>query len=290
MKFILIFTLFFLGKDERAKIKEALLTLSLTPRDLSYDKVWIEENVFMLKAFREVMENPLNLPFYLKKTDSMIGENINNPRTLMKNLLKELDIEGVEVKVNKSKIDLYEIPFKELHKLIEEYVAFTIDYEEFLQKCMQNLKREEMESLLIYLPFMFEDEDDKSDDTLKGILHREKGFKADTSFKIKTQKIFKKFQKIEYGKILNYQLEIVSLADRIYKEVKRINTKRVKYKKIINIRNWKICINFEKENNIYEDEYLLIIDAWGDDIYKNNTLRGIGVLKFKPFSLSLIHI
>ncbi len=285
MKFVLFLALFFINKDENEKIEEALHSLSLTRKDISYDKLWIKEDKFMTNIFKNIMKNPLSLPFYLEKTDSILGSNLNNHAFVVEYLMNQLDIKKCDIKISFRNITFSKTPFEDLNKLLSEYIFYIKNYNNFLKNAISNLSPEEFDSLVIYLPCLFEDEDDKSDDTLKGVLHRERGIKIDTSFNIKESKFFQKIYKIKYEQILCYNLEILQIMEQIYRTSIKIYEKNSEYKKIIETDYGKIAINFKKEDNVYEERYILIIDADGDDLYKENAIRAIGFSKFNPFNI-----
>lgn len=285
MKFVLFFTIFFINQDENEKIKEALFSLSLTQKDLSYDKLWIKEDKFMTSVFKDIMKNPLSLPSYLEKTDSILGSNLDNYTFVVEYFMNQLDIKKCDIKISFENISFSETPFKDLNKLLSKYMLYIKNYNNFLKNVISEFSPEEFDSLLIYLPCLFEDEDDKSDDTLKGILHRERGIKVDTSFNIKGSKLFEKIYKIRYEQILCYNLEILKIMEQIYRTSIKIYEKNSEYKKIIETDYGKIAINFTKEDNVYEGKYILIIDGGGNDLYRGNTTRATGFGKFNPFNI-----
>ncbi len=118
MKFVLFLALFFINKDENEKIEEALHSLSLTRKDISYDKLWIKEDKFMTNIFKNIMKNPLSLPFYLEKTDSILGSNLNNHAFVVEYLMNQLDIKKCDIKISFRNITFSKTPFEDLNKLL----------------------------------------------------------------------------------------------------------------------------------------------------------------------------
>ncbi|MEO0241218.1 MAG: hypothetical protein ABIM83_07160 [candidate division WOR-3 bacterium] len=282
MKLIILFLSLFIESQEKEKIEEMLKIVSLRISDFSYDKLWIPENYFMLNIFKKIMKDPLFLSEYLKETNTTIENNSEDINFILEYILKQIDIkkEKLDIKFDE-KISIENIEYKDLKEKIENYLVYIKNYESFLEKCISKMNKEEFDSLLIYFPYIYEDPDDESDDTLKGILHREKKIYPDTSFKIQEKLIFEKIRKIDYEKILNYHSEILKIIKDIIKYSQDLPEN---YKKIIETPYGKISINFKDENNVYEGNYILIIDGKGDDFYKECG-RGIGVLNFNPFEI-----
>ncbi len=281
MKFIFLFLFIFIETHEKEKIEEMLKIVSLKTSDLSYDKIWIQENYFMLNIFKKIMKEPFYLPEYLKEKDSIIENNWHDINFILEYILKQIDIKKEKIDIKRDEKINIDLENENLRRKIEDYVIHIKSYKSFLEKCISKMKKEEFDSLLIYLPYTYEDPDDKSDDTLRGILHREKNIHPDTSFKISEKKFFEKIRKIDYEKILNYHLEVFKIINEIIKFSKNLPPN---YKKIIETPYGKISINFKDENNVYEGNYILIIDKKGNDFYRECG-RGIGILDFNPFEV-----
>jgi HEAT repeat protein len=284
MKNLIFLFIIFISKEEKLKIEEILKAVSLKIEDLSYDKLWIEEKDFMLKIFKKIMKEPLYFPEYLNETNKTLQENSENSIYIIKYFLKQIDIKEEKINLKfDEKIELIDFQDEDLKNLFEEYLFLIKEYKNFLKKCLQ-LSEKEFDSFLVYSPLFFEDPDYKSDDTLKGILHREKKILQDTSFKFEEKEIFKKIKKIDYEKILNYQFKVLKTIEKIILFSKKIYESGIDYKKIVETPYGKIALNFKEEDNFYDENYVLIIDGKGNDKYKNIG-RGIGVLGFNPFEI-----
>lgn len=263
----MIFIFFFfsfssLDSSEISLIEKCLNSYLITQEELSFEKKWAIDSTFLLKRVAKSLDQPLWLPLYLDST------------------IQRADSELTSLRINSSPELILSSPPKTLNNLISIATAFSRELEPlYPPKKERNLSAEEIDYLLYFSPYLFSDEEDTTDDYLKGFLHKEfnQPVKFD-SVKIPSDSFFSVVKKIRSKEILTQSisnlkkfsqyLESIRLPFIIKKE--KIDCPGVKGKVYHYEENelGKVVIGSE-ENNTYYEEFSIIIDLGGNDIYQS---------------------
>jgi hypothetical protein len=297
-----------LDKSEQEKINQALQIQGITEQELGFEKKWSLDSVFRLKVVSDLMDDPMMAPEYL---DQSIVQIDNYQSNLLRQLLfisRQLDIDVSEKDMSRlnqeldNEIRQYEVQntmiFEQVVNIYRS--SFKIGYK-YLKQATENLTVDEINRLLIYAPVFWGDEDDSSIHRLKGVLHREFEMPADTSIKIEIDSILETVQKLDRYALSLSGITIGLAVDRCLNLL--INNKKDidAYKKIMvkstvpeakgfiyacDDTDWGKIVIGSDDDNVYEDDFALIIDLGGNDIYKGRTASGIGFLS-APFSICI---
>ncbi|MEO0102087.1 MAG: hypothetical protein ABIK81_00085 [candidate division WOR-3 bacterium] len=255
MLFILFFfSLSSLDSSEIGLIEKCLNSYLITQKELSFEKKWAIDSTFILKKVAKSLDQPLWLPFYLDST-------IHRSDSLIDLLPKSQEI---------SLSSLPEI-IKCLINIIHNYRKELVPL--YRQEKGQVLSPEELDYLLYLSPYLFSDEEDTTDDYLKGFLHKEfnQSIKFD-SLKLPSDSFFVVVKKLDYEEIISQSISHLMRFSHYLKGLKvpkeKIDCPGVKGKVHYYEENefGKVVIGSE-ENNTYYEEFSIIIDLGGNDIY-----------------------
>lgn len=297
-----------LSKTNREQINNALAIQDITENELGFEKKWSLDSVFRLKIVTDLMDNPLKTPDYLDHSVNYIDKYQSSISKQLLFLSQQLDINITEKDINKLNTELnHELKrYDNKNALIFEQVenifraSFTIG-DKYLKQATKNLNQYQINQLLILAPVLWGDEDDSSIHRLKGGLHREFGILADTSIKIEIDSILETVQKLDryalslsgcaialaVDRSLHLLADNKSEIDAYQQTMIKSTVPEVKgFIYACDDTDWgKIVIGGEGDN-VYEDNFALIIDLGGNDKYIGRTASGIGFLS-DPFSIGI---
>jgi len=272
-------------------IKRALRAINMTPRDLEYFKEWAGPDSFRLRRVSQLMKKPLKVPGYTDMTRESVKTLSDSLPSLLLFMGRETDL--------KPPYDRKEL-LKRVAKRLEErstvwsdsVKAFIDDStlvsglsillagneisSQLIDSAFIELTLGERDTLLREAIFLWSDEDDSTDDTLKGVLPREFGVEIDTSGEIKAKEILKIAQKIKREKILEAGLvSFVALSEAL-QDIQKASRREFLIEREISLG--RIAIGGIGEN-MYRGDYALIVDLGGDDHYEGRIGGGIGLIK-----------
>lgn len=282
-----------LGNTERNAIEDVVHTLGLSQRDLGFEKKWATDSIFRLKVVESLLDDPLRAPDYAdritKLTDALhnsipaeccimaeaIGVKLSVIDTL--NILKDIEAE------------VSHLPRREFPPEIARAISFILASfevgEKYLQEALQGVSERELEKLLIQAPVLWSDEDDFTDDYLKGELHREYGIEVDTSQKIENDTILQIAKKIDREALVLCGLSVLFGVDLAKKELARLNPSIMR-----GLRTEKFESRWGKVgigslgNDEWIGDFSIIIELGGNDNYSGRTGGAVGILG-SPFSV-----
>ncbi len=169
-----------LSPDKRAALRNALDKIGVHEYELGFDKLWVEDDTFRLALIDTLMNRPLALPKYGDNFEASLPDNTGGFGRYIKARAKDLDC-ALSADVTDS-IDavLKRASTRKTAPFDLAVVVFQLSTE-FLETALAPLSVEERQVILIGAPLLWSDEDDKTDDTLKGALHRIWGQPVDTT-------------------------------------------------------------------------------------------------------------
>ncbi|MBS4015555.1 MAG: HEAT repeat domain-containing protein [Candidatus Latescibacteria bacterium] len=297
-----------LSKTNREQINNALAIQGITENELGFEKKWALDSVFRLKIVTDLMDDPLKTPDYLDHSVNYIDKHQSSISKQLLFLSQQLDINITDKDINKLNTELnHELKrYDNKNALIFEQVenifraSFTIG-DKYLKQATKNLNQDQINQLLMLAPVLWGDQDDSTINILKGALHREFNVPVDTSIKIEIDSLLEMVQKLDrhalslsgcaialaVDRSLHLLADNKSEIDAYQQTMIKSTVPEVKgFVYACDDTDWgKIVIGGEGDN-IYEDNFALIIDLGGNDIYKGRTASGIGFLS-APFSICI---
>ncbi len=245
-------------------IERCLKSYLVRPEELSFEKKWAVDSIFLLKRVATSLDFPLWLPFYADSTIARI-----------KKISNELEIEPEES------------PKEKIRYLIEKLIPLAQFFTDQIQP-LYPIRREkpspeELDYLLYYSPHLFSDEEDTTDDYLKGYIHQEFSLpiKFDST-RIPSDSFFTVVKKINHQDYLSptSRKRLLKFLAKIEIPKEKIECPGVKGK----VHYFgegelgKVVIGSE-EDNLYFSPFDLIIDLGGNDIYfsRNSALGSAGL-------------
>lgn len=297
-----------LSKTDRGQIDNALAIQGIMQNELGFEKKWSLDSVFRLKVVTDLMDNPLKTPDYLDQSVSYIDKHQTSISKQLLYLSQQLDLKIKDKDINRLEAELNQVlkRYDNNNVFIFERVenifraSFSIA-DKYLQQATENLSQDQINQLLISAPVLWGDEDDSAINILKGALHREFNVPGDTSVKIEIDSLLEIVQKLD-RRALSLSGSAVALAvDKCLLLLARNKSEIDAYQQTMikstapevkgfvyacDDTDWgKIAIGGEGDN-VYEDNFALIIDLGGNDTYKGRAASGIGFLS-APFSICI---
>ncbi|MEO0206249.1 MAG: hypothetical protein ABIL22_06205, partial [candidate division WOR-3 bacterium] len=264
-----------LWQVEQRYVYEGLRLLNLSKIDLEYDKHWIQDS-FRLSIVKKLMDNPMSVPDYVLYS----GKKIKSFQSLSEYL------NFCAGEITERNVSSEKFKSKELIPLIRETFNLTKLY---LDKAFIKLTPEEKDSLIYTAPSLWADEADSLERGYAGALHKEFGIERDTGITLETVQLLQLAKKIDIyelhraGKILTQGVEkIKEIAEKLSKR------EDLCYKEISGVKGL-VYETFELpgafkgviggiDDNIYYDDFAVIIDLGGNDTYLGRCGGAIGEL------------
>ncbi len=260
---------------EQQYIYEGLSLLNLSKIDLDYDKHWIEDS-FRLDLVRKLMDNPLSVPDYILYS----ARRIKDAQSLSDYV--NFCVQEITGKVLKRK------KFKEnnLIPLINEIYKMT---KEHLDKAFVNLTPEEKNSLIYTAPSLWADEADSLERGYAGALHKEFGTECDTGTTLEMLRLLNISKKIDInelhkaGFILAQGIEKVKTISEGLSRKENLPYKEVEGVKGLVYEVFDLPGGYKGviggiDDNIYYNDFAVIIDLGGNDTYLGRCAGAIGEL------------
>lgn len=282
-----------LGKRESKAILKALAQLKINKEELTFEKKWARDTIFRLKIVDRLMDNPLKVPFYVDSSAQTVESLRDDPCGLLYFMAAQMGISlsKKDTLLIKRKIEKESKSIVKDFKGLREDLSLPLAYilagfkvaKPYQKRSIEKLTPEELDKLLCIAPVLWSDEDDSADDYLKGALHREFGKEIDTSFELKQDTLLAWAAKLRLKDIALMSLAVMMgsrMAEPRLKEIKP-DREGIIYSKDT---EWGKVIIGGKGDDEYKENYAVIIDLGGDDIYRTRAGGGIGILSH-PFSL-----
>ena len=277
-----------IGEQEMGYLEDALRSFNLSPEELGFDKKWARDDTFRLSVVTKLMDNPLEVPEFIGREgafcDSIDMWSIARLLRHQSGLLDAVVPREAHV------------PFTEGERMVfhsdalpqEVNIAVSLILASFeratphIARSTEELSERELELLLVNAPVIW-CEDTLEADSLKGVLHTEKGLPFDTT-------------ELEPDSMLHYITKVnrealhtasVIVQNGVEEAVKVLRSAPIEAEEGVlfeaNIDHGVVVVG-GVGSNTYDGEYVVIIDLGGDDNYRGRCASGIGIL-FSPFSV-----
>jgi len=283
------------GPKESEYLHSALKMMNMSELDLSFEKKWKEDSIFRLNVVDDLLNNPLRCPRYI---DSCVAL-VESLRTDMPSLLL-FEAEQIDVKISPKEVSKirnrikvgnpYGSLLKEDIRKLPEDISLSLSYiltsfdvaDEYLKKATEYLTEEEIDKILLIAPVLWGDEDDSTDNWLKGELHREFGAEVDTSMEVDNDTILEYAKRVDRRSLALSGIS-VSLGVQLAKECLESGLNEMNGVWVCDTKWGKVAVG-GCGDDVYEDNYSIIIDFGGNDVYNKRVGGGVGILSF-PFSV-----
>ncbi len=260
---------------EQQYIYEGLKLLNLSKIDLEYDKHWIQDS-FRIKPIIELMDAPMRVPDYVLYS----GKKINACSRISDY------IEFCANEITQKKCGSEKFNSKELKPLITEVFSLT---KKHLDLAFKNLTSEQIDSLIYTAPSLWADEADSLMRGYAGALHKEFGIERDTGTTIETVQLLQLAKKIDLvelytaGKIFANGVEqILGLTKELTKQenlpFKEIPGVKGSVYEVFELPGGFKCVIGGSGDNVYTEDFAIIIDLGGNDTYLGRCGSAIGML------------
>jgi len=280
-----------LGEKENKYLDEALKAINMTRHDFEYEKKWHGENdPFRLKVVENLMDYPLEVPAYVSNAKDEVLRAKENLKAVIFYQAKQLDIKltpqdtiKLKNRINKGtkKIRLEDKVPEPIGNALS-FLLSSFDFaKEHLDRAFSLLTREEIDSLLMKSIHIFSDEDDSTDDTLKGVLQREFEVAVDTTWEVEEKDILRMAKKVDRRELALSGLSVVIGVQEAINILSEWKAEGVNESDSIiftyDTKFGKVVVGGKAENE-YKDNYCIIIDLGGNDTYKCRVGGAIGFL------------
>lgn len=298
-----------LGELEREYLLEAIKGLNISQQDLRFEKKWATDTLYRLEVVERLMDDPLLVPDYTDSSSRVVEHLGSNASGL-------LVFEATEIGLNLTRKDrgklegeikggakgvlptLGSIPetSPELG-LALAYLLTSLEVgERHLEKALKPLTKSELDKLLMEAPVMWSDDEDSTDDWLKGELHREFGADIDTSIEVESDTLLEISRKIDRKSLTLAGLSVCVGAELARKELLRVDLPSLEDAELLKVEGvrggvlyycetaWGKVVVGGSENNEYKGDFAIILDISGDDVYRGRVGGAVGVLG-NPFSV-----
>ena len=285
-------------KVQSDAMMEALNLLEIEPFELGFDKLWATDST-RLKRVEDMMNNPLAIPEYVTDWGEILDFIDHDFATGIFEISKDLDapVDASEVASLRTPTFIHP-PSDPLwcHRAIHEIWAGFGRATPWLNKAMYSLSESDREAVLMIAPSLWEDEDDSTDNGLKGALHRSYGIEIDTSRKVDADTLLHISAKFDRHALLMGAIAVLNgirnampYLDTLTTIEAKKESESISGKCILNIaRTFGNTVIGGPEDNVYNGEYAVIIDVGGNDTYNGRSAGAVGGLEppyGRPYSV-----
>ena len=268
-----------------AEVDSALLLLGLRPSDFVSDRVWAEDDTFLLPKIREALQSPQaaygvtrELVRAVPKSVEEAGK-INAVCALVSANCPELVCRDIDAQLAAAR-PTYSDPFEPMLS------AFALA-EGYRAQAFASLSPAEQQALLLAAPLWFEDEEFAADDTLKGMLQRAFGVTVDTTQKVDADSVLTLLSKINRDALA---ASTYAFARGLAMTVESWKTTQSPFSAtaasgveglVIATREtpYGTFVLGGSGPNAYSGDFALVIDLGGDDRYYGRAGAAVGGIK-----------
>ncbi len=285
-----------LGEVERAYIDTALQALNMRESDLSFEKKRTDPDSFRLAIVDRFMDRPLELPGYADSCEQVVLYAGSDPFKLLMFTARTLEFidENTSEKDIKRQIlklkDSPEMPSEflgiredSLREGLELLYASMLLAGKLLDKAFAGLTEGERDTLLYEALEIWSDSNDSTDDTLAGVLLREKGIKLDTTWEVKEESILGMARKVDMESLLKAGLAVACGLKLALPYIEVYKNRKVTQLNFLSPLG-PVRVGSQKGDR-YEGDYAIIFDPGGDDFYHGRCAGAIGDSGFMTVSV-----
>jgi HEAT repeat protein len=262
-------------------LDSCLAYLHLEPFELGFEKAWVKDDTFKLKVIDHLLDNPLELPEYVEETVEIADISIDDPVEFLEYASKQLDCElgNVDIENSGSAIVMLE--------------TAMIEAEKYRKQALVDLDEMELHDLIMSAPGLWADEEDPESELLKGAWQIKYHAEVDTSRTVDKDRLLNIIKKIDRVALNKAGIIFSDVIWQIFKSTNWEEQKLIESDQIIKGASGKILyyqnsdlgniIIGGKGDNVYSDDYAIIIDLGGNDTYRCRAGGAMGELG-NPFS------
>ncbi|MDO9576306.1 MAG: HEAT repeat domain-containing protein [Candidatus Cloacimonadales bacterium] len=262
-------------------LDSCLAYLHLEPFELGFEKAWVKDDTFKLQVIDHLLDNPLDLPKYVEETVNTADMSLNDPVKFLEFASRQLDCElgNVEIENSGNALELLE--------------RAMIEAEKYRKQALADLDEWELHDLIMSVPGLWADEEDPSSELLKGAWQHEFQAEVDTSRVVDKDRILNIIKKIDRVALNKAGLIFSGAVWEIYKNTNWEDEELTPPNHLLMGVQGEIVAHLEtsfgsiviggKGDNIYSQDFAIIIDLGGNDIYRCRAGGAMGELG-NPFS------
>ncbi len=268
-------------------LTEALEGYHMSPDELGFDKKWKTDDTFRLHIVEKLMDNPLKVPEFIEREgdfcDSIDAFSLSELQIRMAQLIDAPVLKKPSAKFTSEERKIFhtEALTEELNMAVSIILSSFERALPFLSKSTEKLSESELEQLLVHAPVIW-CEDTLEADSLKGILYVEKGIEFDTT-ELESDTMLHFITNFDRGALLTASIIVQRGVEEALKVLSTSSCEEEGVLFNATVEQGNIIIG-GKGSNLYDGDYMLIIDLGGDDRYTGRCASGIGVLSY-PFSV-----
>lgn len=293
----------------RQAIAEGLRIQGMKEPELGFYKQWAVDSFFRLKLIDRLLDNPLEVPEYVGRAARDVGAREMLPAALVRYQWNEIDVRvtaqdsarvwrEVLAQAQAGPAEFTRSLPAGLSRALNLVLASFSVGDRYLKQAVKGLKPEELDILLGEAPDFYKDEDDTTEKSFSGILHREFGLEYDTSREVKSETILGYVRKLDRRALALSGLAVVEAAAEAQRllaaepvvflqEGARDGVEGVDGRVwLAEETEWGTVIVGAEGDNSYRREACLIVELGGDDQYRNRAGGAVGFLN-KPFSVCI---
>jgi hypothetical protein len=271
-------------------LEQGLIGYGITLDELVFEKKWVDDDTFRLILIAELMDDPLALPGFTRQERTLYASvDHRSLSRVIEHRLAQLDMPAMKTELSGLTVPSDDTRFPVLAPGVSSAVMTILrGYEKaalLLDRSLSRLTDQQIEQILVNAPIIWSDPDDTLEaDSLKGILYRELALPYDTTT-LKTDSLLSLVKKIDRRSLSSAALIVhcsIETALTALIDADRDSTITGILLDTLTPHGRIIVGGYGQDR--YDDEYALIIDLGGDDIYTGRPATGIYRLH-EPFSV-----
>ncbi len=279
--------------DRPAVHKEALQQafdlLNITPAELGFDKLRARDDGSRLSIVDTLMNDPLSVPQYVSDWGEILDFIKHDFATGIFEISKDLDApigaEEVAALDYPIKIPPSTLPLSN-YQAVQEILNGFRRADPWMDKALNSISESDREALLMIAPTLWEDEEDSTDNGLKGALHRAFGVDIDTTREINSDTLraisaaFDRHALMMAGiAVLRGTQNALNSIDQLKDQEANVDVNGVTGKCLEHISTpWGDIVVGGAGDNTYYGDFALILDPGGNDNYHTRTAGAVGDL------------
>ncbi len=270
-------------------LRQGLLGYGITLDELSFEKKWVDDDTFRLSVVADLMDSPLDIPSFVWREGTMCAAT--DPlwlSELIKRRASQLDITPIHddplARNRAAPAFMPSLP-EQVNRSVAVMLRYYDDAARFLNRSKHQLTDHEIEQILVNAPIIWSDPDDTLEaDSLKGMLYHDRELPYDTTT-LETEQLLALIKKIDRSALVHAAYLIHRGVEEVVGSLTGIPHDTVQQGILLDTftTHGRIVIGGYGQNH-YDEDYALIIDLGGDDLYTGRPAAGIGVL-YNPFSV-----